>query len=191
MLQDLVIIAKHGNTHIDGCLQSLGNKYPIEVIDTAAGGHPTGAYLKAINQFKAKNYFFMQDSMYALQKDYLEPFKKICPDKGAVAWGFFDFSYDDTRQREWLEAQYSGQHPRLGIFGPVFYASRASLLRLKRLNLLPLVPTNKLEAQGTERAWAWAFTLADIPVVAIRMWDKEMMKNGSYPIFRKEFANRQ
>lgn len=190
MLEDLVVVAKYNNDHIEECLRSLGNTYQVKVIDTSGGGYSSGAYIRAFYDYPAKNYFFMQDSMTALQPDYLEPFKQKMPALGCVAWGTFGFGYDDSRQRAWVESQYSGSQPEYGIFGPVFFTNYQSLNLLAKKGLLPLIPDNKLEAQGTERAWAWAFKQAGLPIETIRYWDKGSMQHGTYPIFRKVFAGR-
>lgn len=190
MIEALVVIAKYGDDYIDACLESLGDKYPIKVMDTTAGGHPTGAYLRAYKQYPAESYFFMQDSMIALQKDYLEPFRKLMPDEGAVAWAYFDMKFDDNEQRELFDRHYSGELAKRGIFGPIFYTNRKSLDKLERLGLLPPIPINKIEAQGTERMWAQAFKNADMEVRAFQNRNREKMRRGSFPVFRKVFGGR-
>lgn len=191
MLQNLIVIAKHGDQYIDGCLESLGAKYPIQVIDTKDGGHPTGAYLKAYREYPAKNYLFIQDSMQALQADYLEPFIEKMPEHGAVAWGLFPMAFDSREQVDWVESHYDGVAPEFGIFGPIFYTSRDSLKTLEDRGLLPPIPKDKLQAQGTERMWAWAFQNAELPVESVGgIWSPDAMSNGAYPPFRKIFGGR-
>jgi len=56
--------------------------------------------------------------------------------------------------------------------------------------LFPTTPQDKLQAQGTERAWAWAFKQAGLPVVSMDMWDKSRMESGQYPVFRKVWGGR-
>ena len=45
MLQEVIIVAKFGEQYIDSCLESLGDKYPVFVMDTSEGGHPSGAVM--------------------------------------------------------------------------------------------------------------------------------------------------
>lgn len=179
-MEDIIVIAKHGDKYIDKCLKGI--KVPYVVIDTGTQ-HPTGAYLTAYRQVKAKNYLFMQDSMESLIDDPVEPFRGQ-----TTAWASFPFFYDDIPQREWVRKKFT-KEPELGIFGPVFYVSRENLEKLDKLNLLPDIPENKWQACGTERAWACAFFEAGIPVRFLGEYNREKMGEGLFP-FKKVFANR-
>lgn len=198
MAADLIVVAAHGPAHIGACVASLGDARRL-VVDTGsgtvpgadvvlAGGHPTGAYLHAYRHHHADGYLFIQDSMTAVVDDVLTPFRDQMPHLGAVAWGLFGLAWDSPQQRQWVSDHYQGAPPARGIFGPVFYTSRASLDLLAARHLLPAVPANKIEAQGTERAWAWAFHNAGLAVIG-PPWDKEAMERGFGP-FRKVFAGR-
>lgn len=185
----LVVIAKFDDRYIDRCLASLGDKYPIKIIDTSSGGHPTGAYIKAYKEYPAKNYLFMQDSMFALQPDYVEPFAS--QDADVVAWTLFRQGFDTAEQEAWATEYYKSDYPGVGIFGPVFYTSRKVMQKLDEMNLLPPIPKNKAEAQTTERMWSWAVYKAGLTLgSAAGFWDKDRMITGTFPIFRKIFGNR-
>lgn len=191
--EDLVVVAAHGTDHIDKCLKSLGKKYPIKVVNSDdAEGYTTGKYLHAYRNFPAKNFFFMQDSMEALQKDFLEPFKREIPDRGAVAWALFPMMWDSLSQMESGYKLYSSPMPSHGIFGPIFYISRKSLEELEKKNLLPPVPKDKTEAQASERYWAWALQEAEMPIVGPEWrFDTKSMESGEYGIFKKLWKDRK
>lgn len=192
-MDELIVVAKHGPDWIGQCLASL-NGTPVLVVDTgpdgpAPGQHPTGAYLWAYQNVKANRYLFIQDSMTAVDPDPCPWFRQQMPlNGGAVAWGRFPMAWDGVAQQEWVRSQYRGVEPDAGIFGPVFYTTRRSLDLLKNLKLLPKAPSNRLEAQGTERAWAFAFHAAGLPVTG-PAWNSGAMRDGFGP-FRKVWANR-
>lgn len=205
----IVIATNNGSEHLKKCIDSLGGKYPILVVDTGStdrehldyvktldygetDGYSHGAFMWAYNNRPAQNYLFLQDSMVALVDDVVKPFQELMPEKGAVAWAKFGWVYDGYMQREWVESQYGNTHPPQGIFGPIFYTSHRTLNSLKNRGLLPKKPTNKEEAQGSERAWAFAFHNANFPIESVcGMWDKGSMSNGTFPIFQKTFADRR
>lgn len=187
---NLVVVAAYDKQYIDGCLESLGDKYPVVVMDTSGGGHPTGAYIRAFKEHPAKNYFFMQDSMKAKQPDFLEPFIERLPGNDAVAWAIFKQSFDTATQEDWAKQFYKGEYPGIGIFGPIFYTSRDTLKKLEKLNLLPPIPTNKAEAQSTERMWSWSLFEAGMKLAMIDWWDDTKLRDGSFPIFTKTFGGR-
>lgn len=187
----LIVVAAYDKRFIDDCLKSLGDKYPVKVMDTSAGGHPTGAYLRAYKEFKANHYLFIQDSMRALVPDVVEPFHKLLPSRGAVAWCYFKQGFDTAQQEDWAKQFYKGPYPGIGIFGPVFYISRKSLQELEKKGLLPPIPKNKAEAQTTERMWSWSLYEAGMRLSAVGgLWDNTKMADGSYPVFQKTFAGR-
>lgn len=200
-MNELIVIAAHGPDYIGGCRASLAD-CPTRriVIDTGSGtvpeadvtlpgGHPTAAYRWAYDHWPTDRYLFIQDSMLALKSDVTTWFREQMPaDVGAVAWGKFPEQWDNTEQRHEVEAQYPGIKPGWGILGPIFYASRAALDVLAASALFPRVPETRLQAQGTERGWAYAFTAAGIPVAG-PTWEPERMKLEWGP-FRKVWANR-
>lgn len=193
MVEDLVVIASHGEKHIDKCRESLGDNYPVKVVTSDdTDGYTTGKYLHAYRNFPAKYYFFMQDSMEALQKDFLEPFKREMPDRGAVAWALFPMMWDSLVQMQSGYKLYSSAMPSHGIFGPIFYISRESLDELDKKHLLPPIPQDKIEAQASERYWAWALQEAGMPIVGTEWrFDTKAMESGEYGIFKKFWQDRK
>ncbi len=188
--RDIVVVAAFDNTYIDSCLESLGDRYQVVVMDTSSGGHPSGAYVRAYREHPADNYLFIQDSMRAITDDVMAPFREKMPELGAVAWGHFGLFFDTQEQAEWVDSQYSCPMPEYGIFGPVFYTNRASMELLDSKGLFPKTPENKLQAQGTERAWAFAFKQADLPVESLGFWDKGRMERGEHQPFSKVWGGR-
>lgn len=193
-MKELVVVAAHGPDFRQQCADSLAAVEHI-VVDTgpdgpAPGRHPTGAYLWAYRNTDADAWLFIQDSMTAIVPDPLPWFRDQMPDTGlgAVAWGQFAMAYDTFEQQQWVEAQYPDSRPPRGIMGPIFYTTRDTLDLLDSKNLLPMEPDGRIQAQGTERAWALAFHAAGLPVVG-PMWDHGAMRIGFGP-FRKVWAAR-
>jgi hypothetical protein len=207
-MSDLVVIAAHGNEHIGPCLASLGDRYPILVVDTASpepivvpegvqlhrmrySTYQTGAYLWAYEEVEADNYLFLQDSLRALQPDYVEPFRAGQPERGCAAWAIY-FS-KSTINLDFGQHWYSPPcNPTFGIFGSIFYTNRSSLDELAARQLLPPVPRRKIHDMQNEWMWSWAFHEAGMEVRTIGgEWNHEYMMAGKFPIFSKQWANRQ
>lgn len=200
-MDELIVVAAHGPDWIGPCLDSLAEHTTgrVLVVDTGSrtvpgahqvlpGGYPTGAYRWAYEHEPAGRYLFMQDSMTAVA-DPLPWFRDQLPDGGgAVAWGLFPMQWDDAGQADWVQSRYPGATALAGIFGPVFYADHASLERLAAADLLPPAPASRWEAQATERAWAFAFAAAGLPVAG-PVWDSARMRAGFGP-FAKTWAGR-
>lgn len=188
MVNDLVVVASYGGEHLGDCLKSLGTKYQVWVADEKCPVGYSGKYLWAYWKFpEVKNFMFMQDSMVATEGDYLEEFKK---EGSPCAWAHFNMAWDTPRQKELGHHYFEGEPPPLGIFGPVFYVSREHLDTLRDKKLLPPIPVNKEQAQGTERYWAWAFHAAGIEVKSLHPFSKTALESGLKP-FKKTFADRQ
>lgn len=199
-VQDLVVVAAHGPDFAAQCVASLPADVARLVVDTGSGavpdadlvlpgGHPTAAYRWAYEHMPAEHYLFIQDSMTAVVDDPVKWFRDQLPaEGGAVAWGLFGMAFDTPGQREWVHNQYPGPIPELGIMGPIFYTPRTSLDILADAGLLPAIPADRMQAQGTERAWAFAYARAGLPVVG-PMWNHGAMQFGFGP-FRKVWAGR-
>lgn len=161
---------------------------PVVRMDTSQGGHPTGAYIRAYHEYpEYRSYLFIQDSMRGIVPNIVRPFRQA----GApvVAWGIFPMAFDNYAQRDWVLGQYPDHvRPRWGIFGPTFYATRKAMEKAEPY--FPAVPENRLQAQGTERAWALTFAQAGVDVGWLGEWDNHLMSEGPYPVFRKTFALR-
>lgn len=182
----LVVVAAYDETHRDNWASFNGGD--VAVMDTSAGGHPTGAFIEAFrSQPNYGSYLFVQDSMRCTSRDCVKPFVGLGP---VVAWCVFPLFFDSEKQARYVRQQYPGvQEPDEGIFGPVFYATRDAMQAAEPH--FPALPGTKLEAQGTERAWAFAFAAAGVTVNALYEFSIPRMEDGSYPPFAKTFANRQ
>lgn len=164
----------------------------VIVWDTSQGGHPSKAYIDAFRKHYYRSYLFLQDSLRGNVEDVVQPFREN--GKDVVAWGTFDFFFDDQLQAQWVLSQYPGARvPMRGIFGPIFYATRKAMKKLEDKRMFPETPPNHLMAQGTERAWAFAFYQAGIPVGQL----SDCVTDGSSPrlfpadkTFTKTFAGR-
>lgn len=200
-VDELIVVAAHGPLWIDQCRESLGDA-PVLVVDTGSdevphadacihGGHPTGAYRWAYEHRKADRYLFIQDSMTCVVDDPLPWFRDQWSESGAaVAWQRFSMQWDSDEQRRAVEERYPGVNPTHGVFGPVFYVDRASLDLLAARDLMPMVPQDRIQAQGSERAWAFAFAAAGLPVVGPDWEPHALVAGDSVGPFRKVFANR-
>lgn len=200
-MSDLIVVAAHGPDFADQCVASLPANVEHIVIDTGSGtvpnadvqldgGHPTAAYRWAYEHTDADGFLFLQDSCAAVEPDPLAWFRRWMPRRGgAVAWGLFDMAFDTPGQMTWVLQQYPDVPiPKVGIMGPIFYTTRASLDILASRNLLPAIPADRMQAQGTERAWAFAFDGAGLPVIG-PMWDQPAMRVAFGPL-RKTWAAR-
>lgn len=191
-MRDLIVVACHGSEWVDQCRKSLETHAPLaDVMYVQTQGRwPTGALLDVYRSsaFAADfdGFLLMQDSMTALA-DPLPWFRDQWQGSGAVAWQLFPMQWDSPQQQELVEARYTSR-PASGICGPVFYTDRTSLDRLRDSDLLPDVPTSRMESCASERAWAYAFEQAGMPVVG-PMWNQPSHESGVGP-FRKVWANR-
>jgi hypothetical protein len=192
-MKELVVVAYHGTQWVGQCVASITGT-PVLAVDTGPLGpapnqHPTGAYLWAYRNYPADRYLFIQDSMTAIEPDPCGWFRDQLGDAGAVAWGKFGLAFDTVEQESWVRQQYEGwAWPGTGIVGPIMYVPRESLDLLSEKQLLPWPPTNRIQAQGTERAWGFAFHAAGLQVAG-PMWDKGRME-AAWGSFRKVWAAR-
>lgn len=184
----LIVVACYGltNPHVNANQETwLGGD--LCLMDTSTGGHPTRAFIEAYRANRDyTSYLFIQDSMRGIMPDIVEPFRH----KGlVVAWVKFGFNFDDPAQEAWVRDWYpAAPTPSEGIFGPTFYATRDAMERAEPF--FPRTPRSKHEAQGTERAWAFAFQEAGIQVTKMYEFSPNLMQSGQYPPFSKTFADR-
>ena len=186
----LIVVAAYDDTFKDNWDTFHGGH--VVVWDTSGGGHPSGAFINAFRKHYYRNYLFVQDSMRGNVPDVVAPFKEN--GKDVVAWGTFDFFFDDPLQAQWVLNQYPGSIvPMRGIFGPAFFATRKAMKFLEDRNLFPATPPNKLMAQGTERAWPLAFQRAGIKVGTLGPCITDGISPRLFPsdqTFTKTFAGR-
>ncbi len=163
---------------------------------TAEGGHPSQALIRAYRSDHRRHraYLLLQDSLEPLIDLVAAPFEDEAESKktSVVGWASFPMFYDTADQKAWVLNQY----PSLGgithgIFGPIFWVERKTLERLDKAGRFPKAPETKLQAQGTERAWAFAFGLLGIKPAFLHEWSNEFLESGDALPFRKVFAGRQ
>ena len=165
-------------------------------VSTADGGHPSQAFVNAYRYDLKRHraYLFLQDSLEPLIDLVHAPFEDEAEDKRTpvVAWARFPTFFDDGSQKDHVVAQYPHMlWPDYGIFGPIFYAERKVLEKLDKYNRFPKAPENKMDAQGTERAWAFAFKALGIEPAFLHEWSNEHLASGDALPFKKVFAGRQ
>lgn len=184
----LVVVAAFDRA-FDTNVEALRRSAPAFVrMDTSMGGHPSAAFIKAYHQYPDYDaYLFLQDSLFPRTDFYLDHFMN--PLEPVVGWARFNLPmFDGDVQMAWVEDQYPEDvRPSHGIFGPIFYATRRAMEQAEPW--FPRTPKNRLEAQGTERAWAYAFAAAGIPVSFLGDWSNERLVRHD-PIFAKTFAGR-
>jgi hypothetical protein len=164
-------------------------------VSTAEGGHPSAAFINAyrFDRDRHRSFLFLQDSLEPMVEDVVAPFTEYAERKRVpvVGWAGFPLFFDDAEQQHQVESQYPYvPRPATGIFGPIFYAERKALERLDRLGRFPKRPNDRAEAQGTERAWAYAFACVGIQVGYLHPWSNEFVSSGDALPFRKVFMGR-
>jgi hypothetical protein len=207
--KDLVVVTTHnGSNYLPQCLESLGDNYPILVVDAGSNDvdfknslglldcivaytektYQPGVWLHAYKNYPSENYLFIQDSMKALVKDYIEPFRG----SEATAWATFpmDSPPHTPEQLLTIKQRYPYHKAQRAIFGPIFYASKKALDKLSDQNLWPGLPGNKEGDSATERYLAMAFDLAGVKVSSLNDFDLEKAARGELSIFIKEFGHR-
>jgi hypothetical protein len=162
---------------------------------TASGGHPSQALVNAYRFGpKAHAYLLLQDSLEPVVDDVVTPFEEAARKQRTpvVGWAGFGLFWDNPEQEAKVKAQYPYViQPKHGIFGPIFWVERKVLEKLDKLGRFPKAPVTKMDAQGTERAWAYAFALLGITPAFLHPWSNEFVSSGDALPFRKVFAGRQ
>ncbi len=190
--QTLIVSATYDDSHPDWFERLPEPKARISTFD---GGHPSQALIRAFrfDRQRHDSYLLLQDTLEPLVEDVVTPFRE--KSKGntiPVAWARFPLFFDTPEQKDRVEKQYPHMAPpEHGIFGPIFYVPRKVLERLDRFHRLPKTPESKMDAQGTERAWAYAFALLGITPAHLHDWSNEHVASGDALPFRKVFAGRQ
>jgi hypothetical protein len=182
----LIVVAAVNNAFRDNIPTYKGGE--VVVINTSEGGYATGAYIDAYHDYPDyHSYLFIHDSMRGVAPDVVREFRENGAD--VVAWGIFPMSWDSSDQRQRVVNQYPDVAvPLWGIFGPTFYATREAMEKAEPF--FPRIPRNRMDFQGTERAWAFCFEAAGIPVASLGIWNNTLMSDGPYPVFRKTFGGR-
>lgn len=193
----ICISTRNGMTYLPRLIESLGDLDYL-VIDTGStdpefisylktlkkvdfcnGGFCIGSYDHAVKYHPNDWYFFMHDSMIVKDKNFLEDFQK----NDVTAWLSFPMFFDSSGQEAYVRATCGNKIPPKGIFGPIFYATREAMLKIK----MP-TPHSLDEAHGMERGLAVLFAEAGVPVHFIDEMDPT--KFESYKHFSKFITGR-
>lgn len=165
----------------------------LSVDQTPYKGYDTGAYLYAFRKYAADSYIFLQDSARPKELRWTEAFtSRLTHGVGCVPWLTFPLQWDGEGQIEFVRARYrTDRVPPLGVFGPMFAASRDSLVKLDRLSLLDAIPANKVEQQAMERGWPLAFFLGGFGIRPIHtMFSERKLRAGEYGVLSKRLPKR-
>lgn len=164
-------------------------------VSTAEGGHPSKALIDTYRFGKKHDaYLLLQDTLEPLVDDVVAPFEAAAEKHrtSAVGWASFPMFFDDPQQQAQVTSQYVYvPKPEHGIFGPIFWVTRKTLEKIDKQHRLPKHPASKMEAQGTERAWAYALALLGVQPAFLHEWSNEHLASGDALPFRKVFAGRQ
>jgi hypothetical protein len=189
----LIVSASYDDSHSDWYDRLPDPKLRVDTSEF--GGYVSGALIDAYRFGpKADSYLVVQDTMEPLFDRVVDPFLDAAEEQKTpvVAWARFPLFFDNPEQEHWVTRQYQQvPKPKHGIFGPVFYVERKVLERLDKYGRLPKKPVNKNEANGTERAWAYAFAVLGINPGFLHEWSEEHLMSGDALPFRKVFAGRQ
>jgi hypothetical protein len=163
---------------------------------TAEGGHPSQALIRAFraDHHRHRAYLLLQDSLEPLDANPAALFEQAAVDMRTpvVGWARFPMFFDEPEQELKVTQQYPWvKRPAHGIFGPIFWVERKVMERLDKMGRFPKAPENKMDAQGTERAWAYAFQALGIEPRFLHDWSNEFLASGEATPFRKVFADRK
>ncbi len=165
----------------------------LSVDQTPYKGYDTGAYLHAFRKLAADSYIFLQDSACPKEPGWTETFtSRLTYGVGCVPWLTFPLQWDEEGQLEFIRQQYrTDRVPPLGVFGPMFAASRESLLKLDQMKLLDAIPSTKVEQQAMERGWPLAFFLGGFGIRPIHtMFSERKLRAGEYGVLSKRLPKR-
>ncbi|HQU17487.1 MAG TPA: glycosyltransferase family A protein [Fimbriimonadaceae bacterium] len=165
----------------------------LSVDQTPYKGYDTGAYLHAFRKLAADSYIFLQDSACPKEPGWTEAFtSRLTYGVGCVPWLTFPLQWDEEGQLEFIRQQYrTDRVPPLGVFGPMFAASRESLLKLDQMKLLDAIPSTKVEQQAMERGWPLAFFLGGFGIRPIHtMFSERKLRAGEYGVLSKRLPKR-
>ena len=137
------------------------NKYKFNILAdfTPYAGYDSGAYIYAYNNYVDDYYIFLQDSITVKSPEWFNYFKEKRNEDTINPLLQFSMCWDNLEQRMWVEQKFNGNFklPNVGVFGPIFQASRKSLNKINELhNLTKFIPSHKITSQqGMERGWTY------------------------------------
>ncbi|HEY3783181.1 MAG TPA: hypothetical protein VGL56_19045 [Fimbriimonadaceae bacterium] len=165
--------------------------FELEVSKTPYRGYDTGAYIHAFRNYEAETYLFLQDSVLIKNENWLEAFEsRISHGVGCVPWLGFPMQWNSQEQIDWVMEKFeTPDWPPLGVFGPMFMATRTALNDLESRGYLENIPNCKMEQMAMERAWAVAFTISGWGIRPVECaFSEPMLKNDMYKDLTKRFA---
>lgn len=167
LLNNKILILDTGSTDKE-YLNNLKSKHQIILDTTPYCGYDTGAYIYAYNNYVDDSYLFLQDSIIIkdkmLIKDGMSNLNEytIIP---LIVFNPMNNFYDNYEQMEWVQNKIGHHNYRIGIFGPMFFAKRKSLDKIKNLN--NFIPHNKNIQQAMERGWSVLFEQNNLNIIPL------------------------
>jgi hypothetical protein len=157
--------------YINTLPQNNNYNFNILVDVTPYQGYDSGAYIYAFKNYIDDYYIFLQDSITIKSSEWLNLFKEVREENTINPILEFSLSWDNHEQLMWVENKMGlyFNKPNVGIFGPIFQASRKSLNKIDGLyNLNNFIPSHKIIGQqGMERGWAYLAVNSGIMINSI------------------------
>lgn len=149
------------------------NKYNFKILAdfTPYAGYDSGAYIYAYKNYVDDYYIFLQDSITVKSPEWFNYFKEKRDENTINPLLQFSMCWDNMEQRMWVERKFYNKFnsPTIGVFGPIFQASRKSLIKMDELhNLTKFIPSHKITSQqGMERGWAYLAANSGVAINSI------------------------
>lgn len=176
-------------------LKDLAVQRPdIIITQTPDRTFDTGAYVWAYQNYKAKHYHFIHDSVTIKDPHFFEEIERIFKygyDVAPYLW-FKEFGMDYWGTRDtWTDIFLKNNcffEIDYGIFGPMFSCKRNALEKLNITNFI--LPKTKAEQNAFERIWANLFEQKKILVCRWYEFHRPFVEQDSYPHITKTFHER-
>lgn len=193
ILNNKILILDTGSTDKE-YLNNLKSRHEIILDNTPYNGYDTGAYIYAYNNYVDENYLFLQDSIYIKDKYLIKDGLSILNEHTIVPLIVFNpinNFYDNQEQINWVQNKIGHHHYQIGIFGPMFFAKRASLDKIKNLN--NLIPHNKNIQQAMERGWSVVFEQNNLNILPLEKYQhsNHLFDIDGYKYIKKFFPIRK
>jgi hypothetical protein len=171
----LVVCTDPNKLHMIKHIYSLSSskKYNFKILAdfTPYQGYDSGAYIYAYRNYVDDYYVFLQDSVTIKSPEWFNYFKEKRQEYTINPILHFSMCWDNMEQRMWVEHKFDNHFnsPSVGVFGPIFQASRKSLAKMDELhNLTKFIPSHKITSQqGMERGWAYLAANSEISIDSI------------------------
>jgi hypothetical protein len=193
LLNNKILILDTGSTDKE-YLSNLKSKHEIIVDRTPYSGYDTGAYIYAYNNYIDENYLFLQDSIIIKEKSLIRDGLSILDNNTIVPLIIFDPKknfYDNHVQMEWVNSKIGSHIYEYGIFGPMFFAKRITLDKIKNIN--NAIPYDKNTQQAMERGWSVFFKQNGINIVPLERYEHSnyLFDIDGYKYIKKFFPIRK